>query len=477
MVPKPILHLYKPYIVVVPLSVRHQFSLLSAIGLEFFESHSHVMAVRLLLSLALAVFFFAACGVEAGTVGFSVELVRRDSPRSPFYNPLESSSARIARAVKRSKDRVDYFLRRSAKSSLSDQSPQAAESSVLPNGGDYLMTLALGTPPVKILAIADTGSDLIWTQCKPCENCYKQDDPLFDPESSSSYRNVSCQSAPCQGLRSSCSSGSCQYQYSYGDQSYTIGTLATETFTFDSTSGSKVKFPKSVFGCGHENQGTFTSRGAGLVGLGGGSLSLIRRLGSSIDGKFSYCLVPLTDDSASSVLSFGRDAIVSGQGAVSTPLVKADPDTFYYLSLEKITVGKKVIEFPNPEGNIIIDSGTTLTYLISSVFDELTSAVSSVIDLTPVKDPQQLFQLCYRAKADAKLPYLNFGFSGANLRLAPLNTFIEVEEGIICLAVLPSDGLMIFGNVAQQNYKVGYDLAEGTVSFASKDCAASSGRY
>ncbi|KAJ0896950.1 putative nepenthesin [Helianthus annuus] len=30
----------------------------------------------------------------------------------------------------------------------------------------YAMSLAIGTPPVKFLAIMDTGSNLIWTKCK-----------------------------------------------------------------------------------------------------------------------------------------------------------------------------------------------------------------------------------------------------------------------------------------------------------------------
>ncbi|KAK1292443.1 putative aspartic protease [Acorus calamus] len=55
--------------------------------------------------------------------------------------------------------------------------------------------------------------------------------------------------------------------------------LATETFSFETSSGRKVKFPKKLFGCGHENDVTFDGRGAGLVGLGNGPLSLVSQLG------------------------------------------------------------------------------------------------------------------------------------------------------------------------------------------------------
>ena len=48
--------------------------------------------------------------------------------------------------------------------------------------------------------IADTGRDLTWTQCEPCEKCYKQNLPLFDPQQASTDGNVPCNSSPCKAL-------------------------------------------------------------------------------------------------------------------------------------------------------------------------------------------------------------------------------------------------------------------------------------
>ena len=45
---------------------------------------------------------------------------------------------------------------------------------------EYLMELAIGTPPVPFVALADTGSDLTWTQCKPCKLCFPQDTAIYD---------------------------------------------------------------------------------------------------------------------------------------------------------------------------------------------------------------------------------------------------------------------------------------------------------
>ena len=77
------------------------------------------------------------------------------------------------------------------------------------------------------------------------------------------------------------------------------------------------------------------------------------------------------------------------------------------------------------------------------------------------------------------IPEVTLGLGGgAAVTLKAENTFLEVQEGTLCLAVaamseqLPAS---IIGNIAQQNMHVGYDLDKGTVTFAPADCARSSG--
>ncbi|XP_077209907.1 aspartic proteinase CDR1-like [Tasmannia lanceolata] len=425
---------------------------------------AHVLAILLSLSLFVSL---RNEFVEASNGGFSVDLIHRDSPLSPFFNSSDTFYDRVKKAVLRSNSRLERF--RQASSSPSSVSPPSISSTVIPNSGEYLMTLSVGTPPVNVKAILDTGSDLIWVQCKPCDQCYPQNDPLFDPSNSTTYRNLSCQSTPCANLEASCGvTNECEYTYQYGDNSFTDGVLASETLTFDSTSGRSVQIPKVSFGCGHHDDGTFDGNGDGLVGLGGGPLSLVSQLGSSIDGKFSYCLVPLTETSATSVLNFGDHAVLSGKGVVSTPLISEEIDTFYGLTLEEITVGNTSVKFPVESGNIIIDSGTTLTILLTSVFEVLESAVKDSVNAQPIDDPNGIFSLCYGT--DAEFPSMTYAFTGAELLLAPLNMFVEVAEGVVCFAVLPDDDFSIYGNLAQMNFKVGYDLVEKTVSFVPTDC-------
>ncbi|CAI0432880.1 unnamed protein product [Linum tenue] len=279
-------------------------------------------------------------------------------------------------------------------SSRSISDPSDPDAQLTANNGEYLVNISLGTPPFPIVAIADTGSDIIWTQCKPCTDCYKQDAPLFDPKSSSSYRTVSCSS--------------------------------------------------NVIGCGHDNAGTFSPKGSGIVGLGGGPASLVSQLGSSIGGKFSYCMVPYAAAKPTSLMNFGTNAVVSGNGVLSTPLI-SDPSqpTFYFLQLEAVSVGSKKIAFQGSSiggsGNIIIDSGTTLTLVPTDFFSQLSDAVETqVTGGTKTSDPEGFFSLCY--------------------------------DKVVCLAFYANDQLSIYGNVAQQNFLIGYDLPKQTLSFKPTDC-------
>ncbi|XP_057968059.1 aspartic proteinase CDR1-like [Malania oleifera] len=437
------------------------------------------------LAVSVALLVMATTSGSSSRAGFSVELIPRDSPRSPFYNPSETPFARLRNALRRSINRAN---RLAAAVSTTDAA-SGGLSQVTVNNGEYLLNISLGTPPTEILGIADTGSDLIWTQCTPCTQCYKQKAPLFNPKKSSTYKSIGCQSTACTSFDSaSCSSSVCQYTVQYGDQSYSIGTLSADTITLGTTDGRPVSLPRTIFGCGYSNDGTFDENGSGIIGLGGGDYSAISQMESLIDGKFSYCLLPI-GTTGSSTMNFGAEAAVTGAGAVSTRIVAKSPSTYYYLTLESISVGDQTVEFVSSslsssssdgggsnkaveEGNIIIDSGTTLTILPTDFYDRLESEVAKAIDLPRVEDPQGSLSLCYSTQKDIDAPAITAHFTGADVKLKPLNTFVRIADDIVCLTFVSSTSLAIFGNLAQMNFLVGYDLKARTVSFKPTDCSA-----
>jgi hypothetical protein len=63
---------------------------------------------------------------------------------------------------------------------------------------EYLVHLSIGTPPQPVHLSLDTGSDLVWTQCQPCQACFDQALPYFDPFDSSTFSVLPCHQPMCQ---------------------------------------------------------------------------------------------------------------------------------------------------------------------------------------------------------------------------------------------------------------------------------------
>ncbi|XP_059073585.1 aspartic proteinase nepenthesin-2-like [Cryptomeria japonica] len=386
-------------------------------------------------------------------------------------------SDRLRLAVDRSKGRmkkIEAFTKQQITGRLD------AETPVEVGDGEFLMSVGVGTPSVSFEAIVDTGSDLIWTQCKPCEDCFSQPTPIFDPSKSSTFSTIPCSDSICDALGSTQTGcdPDCTFMYQYGDGSFTSGDLAYETLSIGT---SKVK--GIAFGCGHDNEGQGFSQGGGLVGLGRGGLSLISQLGSKAENMFSYCLLSITDSSSqTSPLFFGEGASLSG--AKSMSLIKSSIiPTFWYIPITGITLNGKAVDIPpgtfdlQPDGSggMIIDSGTTITFLDDAAYSPMKDAIQSSIDLTPVDGSSTGLDLCYgTSSSEVTLPSLVFNFKGGVDYELPLdNVFIQISENLLCLAMLgePSGNLpSIFGNIQQQNFHILYNNAKNTLSFKPTKC-------
>ncbi|XP_060182594.1 aspartic proteinase CDR1-like [Lycium barbarum] len=409
-----------------------------------------------------------------GRNGFTLDFIHRDSPLSPFYDPSNTPSERLRNAFHRSFSRAFFFKKNSF---------NGIQSTITPTPADYLMKISIGTPPVDSLVFADTGSDLTWTQCEPCVDCFKQLAPTFNPKNSSSYKTVGCNTKICQEVGYSCKDNTCTYDMSYDEEpeSHSGGDLSIETFTFASTYGENVSIPNIVFGCGHANSGMLTNATSGIVGLGGGIVSIVNQMNQEIKGKFSYCLIPLessTNSNTTSHINFGDNAVVAGPGVISTPLIRSQRfPTYYFLTLESISVGNKTLPFRSSkinsshQGNIIVDSGTTVTFVPFDFYANLEKLLVASIDATRKDDPAGFFKVCYESKnGTIDAPKIVAHFTNADVELPPTNTITQVQEGLVCFTMMPEDGLVIFGNFAQMNFLIGYDLVANKLSFLPTDC-------
>ncbi|KAM0858638.1 hypothetical protein ACQ4PT_047721 [Festuca glaucescens] len=165
---------------------------------------------------------------------------------------------------------------------------------------------------------------------------------------------------------------------------------------------------------------------------------------------------------ASSALNFGDRATVTEPGSATTPLVRSDFEAYYTVELESVRIGNASFQHLS---RVIVDSGTPLTFLDKELLDPMVKELTQRIGLPTVQPPEKRLQLCY-----------DLAVFGVAVTLKAENTFVEAQEGIMCLAMAPvteDRPRSILGNLAQQNMDVGYDLDKGTITFAPADCASS----
>ncbi|CAO2144459.1 unnamed protein product [Urochloa humidicola] len=394
----------------------------------------------------------------------------------------------MRRAAHRSRHRTATVLSGSytRTSSSSNTSPTRLYS----GQAEYLMELAIGTPPVPFIALADTGSDLTWMQCKPCKLCFAQDTPIYDPTTSSTFSTVPCSNDNCLPVwRRNCSTTThCRYRYVYGDGAYSAGVIGTETLTFGSTYNQEpnVSVGGIAFGCGVDNGG-LSYNSTGTVGLGRGSLSLVAQLGV---GKFSYCLTDFFNTSLGSPVLFGFLAELRdpSNGAIvqSTPLVhNLNFPSWYYVSLEGISLGETRLPIPNGTfdirgdgtGGMIVDSGTIFTILVETAFREVVSHVAEVLN-QPVVNASSLNGPCFPAPAGVRqlpdMPDMVLHFAcGADMRLQRDNYMsFDEEESSFCLNIVgTTSSVSVLGNFQQQNIQMLFDITVGELSFVRTDCS------
>ncbi|KAL0912352.1 hypothetical protein M5K25_018319 [Dendrobium thyrsiflorum] len=349
--------------------------------------------------------------------------------------------------------------------------------------GEYLMNFNVGTPPRKLPFIVDTGSSLVWTQCKPCLDCISQPVPYFDPENSSSFSKLPCSSKQCTDLgfdySSNCSAKpDCHFEYIYADESKTIGYLALEKVTFRYSTESSNLIMKIAIGCASINRGSM-AHSSGIVGFGRSAESLVSQLGIT---RFSYCFIPFIPINTKRSHMFLGNRALSNSGDQSTPLLH--DNEYYYVSLSGITVGSKRLLFqPNfferkkdRTRGTIFDSGSFSTFLWTDVFNAVKNAFEFEINL-PVANNTLTndYKLCFHTPTNPeKIPNLVLHFKGADMDLPRENYVVySTEKKLLCVVIDEEKNLSatnIIGNSYQQNMNVLYDLENQMLSFGPAQC-------
>ncbi|KAG6549055.1 hypothetical protein Mapa_009498 [Marchantia paleacea] len=362
--------------------------------------------------------------------------------------------------------------------------------------GLYYTELDIGTPSQKYYVQVDTGSDLLWINCKPCSRCPRESNlkiPLniYDPQETSTVKNVSCLSNDCKTLAtisaSSCIDKSCYYGFGYGDGSTTMGYLVEDVLTLATIiSNNTVKNATAniVFGCGFNQTGTsLTSSDRavdGILGFGRQVLSVVSQLADNdlTTNEFAHCL---QGDTGHGGLFVVGD--VQEPGLVYTPML---PNEFHYnVNLQKIAVGDVTLNIDSSvfassndgSGGTIFDSGTTMALFVDKAYFAFYNELLSVITVPFITiEDVTCFEYSNRDLSGV-FPPVTLIFEGAEMHLKPENYLYRQQvttSSQWCLAWSPSSSsrldLSILGDIVLKNKLVVYDNINEKIGWMDFDC-------
>ncbi|XP_042511839.1 aspartic proteinase 36 isoform X2 [Macadamia integrifolia] len=361
--------------------------------------------------------------------------------------------------------------------------------------GLYFTTVKLGSPPKEFNVQLDTGSDILWVACNPCDDCPTSsglDIQLnsFDPATSTTASVIPCSSNTCslavEETTTDCSSdGShCSYSFHYGDGSGTSGYYVMDTFYFNTVFHSSISNSSAsiIFGCSNHQSAdlTKTDRAVdGIFGFGKSKFSVASQLSSrGIAPKiFSHCLSG--SNAGGGIWVLGE---IVAPNIVYTPLVPSQPH--YNVNLQSIAVNGQILPIDpavfatSSNQGTIIDSGTTLAYLAGGAYDPFVSAISNTVS----QSVRRLYfkgTPCYLISSSVEeiFPVVTFNFEGgATMVLKPVEYL--VQEGYVdgteswCIGFQrPLDMPMtILGDLVLRDKIFIYDLVNQRIGWTDYDC-------
>ncbi|CAM8886732.1 unnamed protein product [Rhodiola kirilowii] len=418
---------------------------------------------------------------------FTLTLIHRDSIFSPYYNPNHSIYDRAELARTSSMARYEFLSYRARNASSFQSVKRDFQTEMLPEniGTLFMARMSFGEPPVPQLVAVDTGSTLLWIQCRPCIACFDQLEEIFDPAKSSTYKNVPCQFPECTSfpLHGCDRMNNCIYTVSYLDGTSSNGFMSFEQVTIGTSDEGLMKIPSVVVGCANQNKAVLKDgqqgQISGILGLGSRSESLIHKVGK----RFSYCVGNINDVAYPfNHLALGEAARLEGY---STPMHLGAHD--YLITLEGISLGDKRLGVTREtfqggqwvRAGVMIDTGTTYTYLATQGYLALKNEVAGLMEglLEQVADGKYELGLCYKGdvRRDLKgFPVVTFHLAeGVDLVVDVDGIFRQVDSEAFCMAVVDAGenmGFSILGILAQQYYNVGYDVDRQRIFFERIDC-------
>ncbi|XVF20988.1 hypothetical protein REPUB_Repub12eG0051900 [Reevesia pubescens] len=360
--------------------------------------------------------------------------------------------------------------------------------------GQYFVSFRVGSPPKKFIMIVDTGSNLTWMKCKyKCNNCSVSDrailhERIFHPNESLTFKPIPCSSDICKfDLAASFSlahcpipTAPCAYDYSYHDGTRVQGIFGNDTIKVRLSGGKKIELTDVMIGCSEQITGNFHDID-GVMGLGFDIHSFAVKAATKFRDKFSYCLVDhLSPSNQVNFLTFGgTSSPVSNMQY--TKLILGVLNPFYAVNVSGISVNDIMLDIPSylwdvkGDGGVIMDSGSSLTYLVKPVFDQVLAAFQAPLSKLKKLELNWGPDYCFSGEGfnESTMPKLAIHFADGAMLAPPMKSYvIDAADGVKCLGFASTGwpGTSVIGNIMQQNHLWEFDLLNSKLGFSPSSC-------
>lgn len=374
--------------------------------------------------------------------------------------------------------------------------------------GSHYCKAHVGTPPQVTTLLVDTGSEMTGFPCEGCLGCGDEHtNAYFDPEKSSTYEEITCKE--CSGYGAQCGrDDKCLVGVSYLEGSSWKGYEAKDMFSLaiDDNDIQKALQVPFTFACETSETGLFESQlENGIMGMMNSDVvhlpKVLKDSKKLSSNQFSLCL--------GWELSTSRNGVHSGIMTLggfddshhTSPMVyvKNTKSFGYNAVIRNMYLQKsdgEILNIPaeyNKVEDVLIDSGTTLTYLSTAIGDEFATVWKNItgtdftndkvsLDEAQVSElPTVLIQL--EGTDDQKRNCKNVeGLAGsldeANCQdvifKIPPSHYMFFYGGVTYTCELHFENQVgqggIIGGNALQKHDVFFDNDKGRIGFAESDC-------
>ncbi|ETV94567.1 hypothetical protein H310_11845 [Aphanomyces invadans] len=348
--------------------------------------------------------------------------------------------------------------------------------------GTHYTWIYAGTPPQRASVIVDTGSHQLAFPCKGCTGCGKHTDAPFDAAKSSTLTYPTCDEIG-QEKAITCASctdaNTCVVSQMYSEGSSWKAVVVEDNVWLGDSAVSDVdnKFSTRYrFGCQNHETGLFTTQVAdGIMGLSTKVPNVVKKL--FLEDKinqnvFSLCFTPT--GGAMTVGSHLNTAHL--QENMTFAQVSFDSTGWYALEVRGIRIHGEDIHIDSPRllnggRKVIVDSGTTDSYLPAALNDEFNRVFKTVVGKEYITGGTE----GYTKDEIELLPTIEYVLAGVDgndvVMSIPPTRYLKKKAGRYFSTILLDEaGGGIVGASLMMHHEFVFDAERNRVGFAKANC-------